>query len=972
MKKHYIYLGEESIMPKLSVIIPVYNAELYLSQCLYSVVNQSLKDIEIILINDGSTDNSTKICNEIAAQDSRIKLFNQENAGAAAARNLGIENATGDYILFLDCDDIFSSELCKKLYNEAIKNDNDITICHSIEFDNKTKNKLPSDWIIKDDLLPSKKTFNYKDIPNHVIGFCQGWAWDKLYKTDFIKKQNLKFPNLNNTEDMYFVMLSLILAEKISVIKDVLVYHRQNIHTSLSNTRDKNPYCFINAIYLLKQTLEEKNIYDKIKQSFVNWILEFCFWNLDTITSPIVQKKLAQKLESEVFKKLELYSLKKDYFYNRNIYKRLHSKCIYKTTKWYQKIFSIKNTQNYKRITILGLKLNVKKNEILTISNQEQKIDIIFLLDDHYFLCTYAALKSIKSNKDITTLCNIFILSQSLSKKYIDKLLALNDYNFSIEIINVEQYCTKYKEISNIAHISNTALIKFDIPNILNDLDKVLYLDGDILVTKDLSNLFNTDINEFFLGAIREIRAEKQQYNKLVGTKYYFNSGVMLLNLKKMREDNITDKLINCKLNQPPTWQCMDQDVFNYVVNNNFKELSPEYNNTITIFLESDINNKEINNFYKTNYHNLKEFCKASTILHFAGKLKPWIFDLGYLSKLYKRYSNTSNKLKKCKYCNTFWENIFSIRNLQDNKHKIINICGIKFKIKRNKLKKMQRINKHKILKEIANNKIWGLNTTNRTQQVIVSLTSFPQRMYDIHFCLYSLLNQTLKPDRLILWLAEEEFPNKEKDIPNTVLSFKEKGLEIKWCNNIKSYKKLIPALKEFPNAIIVTADDDIYYPVDWLEKLYNSYQKEPQYIHCHRAHKILFDSNKKILPYKMWEHETYNQQPDYINFFTGAGGVLYPQGCLNTDVLNEELFTSLAPNADDIWFWAMAVLQGTKIKVVDDNIKQLTYINPERELGLNNEITLCSQNCGNGQNDIQLANVLKQYPQIMERIINE
>lgn len=316
-----------------------------------------------------------------------------------------------------------------------------------------------------------------------------------------------------------------------------------------------------------------------------------------------------------------------------------------------------------------------------------------------------------------------------------------------------------------------------------------------------------------------------------------------------------------------------------------------------------------------------------------------------------------------------FIEKIFSLKN--KDKHKVLTILGISVKFKRNPIHFVKHINKKQLSKELKSCN-YGLSEEKRTPDVIVSLTSFPQRMYDIHFCLYSLLNQTLKPDKVILWLSEEEFPQKEQDIPDTVLSFIEKGLEIKWCKNIKSYKKLIPTLKKFPDSIIVTADDDIYYPVDWLDKLYKSYQKYPQYIHCHRAHKILFDSNKKILPYKIWAFETKNPQPEYINFFTGSGGVLYPPECLNTDVLNEELFTKLAPNADDIWFWTMAVLQGTKIKVVEDNMEQLNYINPERQLGLNGELTLCTQNCDNGQNDIQLTNVLKQYPQIMERIINE
>ena len=298
-------------------------------------------------------------------------------------------------------------------------------------------------------------------------------------------------------------------------------------------------------------------------------------------------------------------------------------------------------------------------------------------------------------------------------------------------------------------------------------------------------------------------------------------------------------------------------------------------------------------------------------------------------------------------------------------------ILGISIKFKRKSFPSIKHIDKKQVTKQLKHCG-YGLSKETRNPEIIVSLTSFPQRMYDMHFGLYSLFNQSVKPNKIILWLAEEEFPNKEKDLPCTVLFFLEKGLEIKWCSNIKSYKKLIPSLKAFPNAIIVTADDDIYYPEDWLEKLCQSYQKNPQCIHCHRAHKIRLDSNKKILPYAMWEHEIRNSLPAYINFFTGCGGVLFPPKSLYADILNEALFTKLAPNADDIWFWAMAVLQKTKIVVAEDNIKQLTYINPERELGLNGEITLFSQNGSQGQNDVQLRNVLAHYPQIMERIINE
>ena len=133
---------------------------------------------------------------------------------------------------------------------------------------------------------------------------------------------------------------------------------------------------------------------------------------------------------------------------------------------------------------------------------------------------------------------------------------------------------------------------------------------------------------------------------------------------------------------------------------------------------------------------------------------------------------------------------------------------------RRGKIRYLPHIDKISVQKEINSFKGRGVTTSERSPKLIVTLTSFPQRMYDIHFTLYSLLNQSLKPDAVLLWLSEEEFPNREKDVPNAVLKLQENGLTIKWVKeNLRSYKKLIPALKEYKNDILVTADDDIYYP---------------------------------------------------------------------------------------------------------------------------------------------------------------
>ncbi len=245
---------------------------------------------------------------------------------------------------------------------------------------------------------------------------------------------------------------------------------------------------------------------------------------------------------------------------------------------------------------------------------------------------------------------------------------------------------------------------------------------------------------------------------------------------------------------------------------------------------------------------------------------------------------------------------------------------------------------------------------------LIVSLTSFPERIEEVHYTIYSLLTQTIKPAKVVLWLANEEFPNLEKDIER-LLKLRKNGLSIEWCNNIYSYKKLIPSLKKYPNNDIVTADDDIYYESEWLKKLIDSRNDNPNCIICHRAHRIKIYKNE-IDSYKKWRKKIKAQKASFLNFLTGAGGVLYPANCFYKDILNEKLFMKLAPKADDIWFWAMAILNKTKIYIAKDYIKELIYINPERERGLTDGLTLFSFN-KQGGNDVQLKNVINHYPQI-------
>ena len=210
-------------------------------------------------------------------------------------------------------------------------------------------------------------------------------------------------------------------------------------------------------------------------------------------------------------------------------------------------------------------------------------------------------------------------------------------------------------------------------------------------------------------------------------------------------------------------------------------------------------------------------------------------------------------------------------------------------------------------------------------KKVIVSLTSFPDRIPYIHKCLYSLMNQKYKPNMLILWLSEKQFPNKDKDLPNSVLELKEKGLSIFWVKeDIGSYKKLIPTLKRYPNDIIVTADDDLYYPSDWLENLVDAYKKNPYCIHSTLITRLAIKDN--TIDSIECEKKMKNSI-SYYNKLLGGSGTLYPPHSLDEEVMNEEVFTTISKTSDDIWFWAMAVLNKTKIHWIENGMKKIYFV---------------------------------------------
>lgn len=251
----------------------------------------------------------------------------------------------------------------------------------------------------------------------------------------------------------------------------------------------------------------------------------------------------------------------------------------------------------------------------------------------------------------------------------------------------------------------------------------------------------------------------------------------------------------------------------------------------------------------------------------------------------------------------------------------------------------------------------------------VISITSFPARIATVNQTIESIINQNYPYKCITLWLAESQFPNKEADLPEALNKLREaKSLIIGWCKDTKSYKKLIPSLQTYKKDPIITIDDDLIYPIDWLERLVKAYIEDPESIHTMRAHGLLVDTLLNIQPYSTWRSNMDKAEKSYFNFFTGVGGVLYPPKSLSENVLNEKDMLKLCPNADDIWFWAHALLNRTKINLVTPNIGRLNYV-PGSQDG---DTPLWKINVTMGLNDLHIKNLVSKYPEIKDVLLEE
>lgn len=233
--------------PKVSVVVPVYNTAPYLRQCLDSIANQTLREIEIICVDDGSTDGSLEILREYEGRDDRFVVLRQQNKFAGVARNRGMEQARSAFLVFWDSDDFFEPQALEVMYKQIVRHEADICVCGANQYFQATGELKPSSRYLAEDRLPRDAVFNRHTHNNYILSFATVMPWNKMFRRSFVDENHLKFQDRRSSNDTYFCACALLLADRIVTVPDRLVSYRVGREGSLVSDLSRDPMANVAA-----------------------------------------------------------------------------------------------------------------------------------------------------------------------------------------------------------------------------------------------------------------------------------------------------------------------------------------------------------------------------------------------------------------------------------------------------------------------------------------------------------------------------------------------------------------------------------------------------------------------------------------------------------------------------------------------------------------------------------------------------
>lgn len=862
---------------KISVIMPVFNTSKFLQDSLYSVLSQTLHDIEIICIDDGSTDDSLDILKRNAANDSRIVVLQQENSGSGVARNKGLSVAQGEYIAFLDSDDCYPSEhTLEHMYEAAVKNN--ALICGG------SLNRLNGDVRETD---PSKFDSEYTFTKNGFINFKDyqfdyGY-WRFLYKNSFLRENEILFPNYLRQQDPPFFIKAMTLAGKFYALKEATYLYRVS-HKQIKWTERK----VIDMFKSIYESLDicEKNHLDKLYYSLVSHINS---WTFQSGTAAVIGSSQVRKQVLLVLDKIDLSEIMKrdKSFHFADIYQAINK--ARNNNVLVSVIVPVYNVEKYLRRCLDSvLAQTMPAFEVLCV-NDGSTDDSLNILEEY-------------TSKDARIKVLTKVNGGLSSARNYGMERANGDYILFVDSDDWIDSTTIEKALAHM--ICNVDIISWGAEVVNEGLD--LYNQG-VCRARSYHEIKVTGEKGITYDVIRN--TTRTAWNKL-----FKKSIIQNFDLKftegRLFEDNdfLVKYFVHCRHGY-----FLDEYLYHYI----------QRPNSIMERVRNRKSHRTIDHLYIFD----------SIYRHFVkyGIANQW---KGLLTASYQSHLGQAYK--------------YAPVDDQPDVRKLASKMASEYDVSyfNNKCVEDVRLGKYY--------KVWELN------EFIVSLTSYPKRIHTAYQTIWSILHQNTRADNVILWLAKEQFPNGLDDLPLELVKLQGEGLTIRWCEDLKSYKKLIPVLREFPLAVIITADDDVIYDKSWLGGLIRAFTQDPMVVHCYRAHKLAVDW-KGIAPYKTWKKSIFvsSGRSSYLYFFTGVGGVLYPPGALSERVMNKNLFSTLCPWGDDIWFWGNVVLNGYRIHVIPSK-KVYAEVYGTQEVGLWHE------NVDGQRNDLQIAAFANQYPEIL------
>ncbi|RCL00263.1 MAG: Glycosyl transferase family 2 protein [Candidatus Tokpelaia sp. JSC188] len=593
---------------KVSIIVPFYNTEKYIGICLKSLVEQIYSNIEVLCVNDGSTDNSKTIVKEFQKKDKRIHLLNFDRSGAGISRNHGLKQATGKYVMFCDSDDFYKPEMISGMVNLISADEEvDIAVCNCTLQDTNGTQRRDQNYLQNDKNGIFELTQPTKRTVNIVL-------WNKIFKTDILTRFGIKFINANFHEDENFVFKYISISRKLnSTDKAFYTYLYRDGSLSEETSKAKVHVTeYLKCVEDFSIFLEKNSLWDRNNQYFAEAIIYGSYL--------AHHKHLSKKSKQILSAGIHSLSQKIDI-------RKINNK------KIREDIFRIQKSYiAYRQFASLA-----------GIKQTKERIPIVFACDDNYVKYLSVTLQSIIDNASQNKSYCIIVLDCGIKQCFISIIeKQISKYkNFSLHFISIETFLQENKQsFKEKDYFTASIYGRLLIPEICSTFDKVIYIDTDMIFRRDISELMLLDLKDDYIAAVIDSKVEIERrgdpwwsnYFKkklsLETSNFYVNSGLLVFNLKKWRSLSIHEQCIDL-LAESTGFILPDQDVINMICKNRIHYLDQSWNcmqHTMDILNDKTTIRALSESLFLENLiteYNMA-YDSSNSVLHYTSNKKPW------------------------------------------------------------------------------------------------------------------------------------------------------------------------------------------------------------------------------------------------------------------------------------------------------------------------------------------------------------